>query len=637
MWLLIVTLLATLTFAGFPPEPEGVTTLQVTDIPGVSISYKETSICETRARAWSGYVHMPSSVLAEIESDEPYNVSMFFWYFEAREDPRNAPTSIYLAGGPGEPGVSGAVSDGGPCYVLRDSNTTVSNPYSWNTYVNMLYIDQPVSTGFSYTKAVKSTLNLLFLGDPVTQTGILPFEAYNGSVPAENSTLIYGTFSEQSPQKTVNSTLSAAKTVWHFSQTWFSSFPEYNTCNKDVVIFGNSYGGYYVPITAELFMKRNQQIAAGSLHGTIIPITTVGWTNGCTDLLIQAEYYPDQAYNNTYNLQVIPEAAYEKAKHAFSKPGGCRDQTIQCRELGERYDPDFLNTNATVNQLCVEAEVWCNEHVIAPYDLYSNRSDFDMAHLKPDPFPTSYWYGYLSQEWVLKDLGVPVNFSTYSLLDNNIFIYVTGDPFRTNARPAMEYLLDHGVKVAMMYGDRDYRCPWNGAEALSLAAEWTGAENFRGAGYEYIQTNASYQGGVVRQYGNFSFSRVFEAGHDGSSPCPHYHATSSQTLTPPLAQVYQPETIFRLFNRAIFSQSLATGSQSDCGTMNDCTTSGPSSSFQIKNKLPPVPPFNCEWWSIAGTCTIEQYEALANNTAEVVDFNIIKPAGGTPGPLIVIA
>ncbi len=32
-----------------------------------------------------------------------------------------------------------------------DQNMTVtSNPYSWNSYANIMYVDQPVGTGFSY-------------------------------------------------------------------------------------------------------------------------------------------------------------------------------------------------------------------------------------------------------------------------------------------------------------------------------------------------------------------------------------------------------------------------------------------------------------------------------------------------------
>ena len=116
-----------------------------------------------------------------------------------------------------------------------------------------------------------------------------------------------------------------------------------------------------------------------------------------------------------------------------------------------------------------------------------------------------------------KELGVPVNFTDDSWVIEDTVLGLTGDPVRRAGMKDLEYLLDSGVKVTLIYGDRDQRCPWLGAENLSLEARWTGTEKFRAAGYEYIHTNASYNGGVVRQHGNLSFSRVFEAGHDGKS------------------------------------------------------------------------------------------------------------------------
>jgi hypothetical protein len=102
------------------------------------------------------------------------------------------------------------------------------------------------------------------------------------------------------------------------------------------------------------------------------------------------------------------------------------------------------------------------------------------------------------------------------------------------------------------------------------------------------------------------------------------------------AGAYRPETVFHLFNRAIFSHDLATGKQNNCGTSNNCTTSGPTSSFGIKNVLPEPPPFDCNLYNVLGTCTIEQYDALKNGTAKIVDYSVVKPAGGTPGGLLTI-
>jgi len=48
-----------------------------------------------------------------------------------------------------------------PCIARPDANSTVLNPNSWNRASNMLYINQPAETGFSYdvggTTAVNTT------------------------------------------------------------------------------------------------------------------------------------------------------------------------------------------------------------------------------------------------------------------------------------------------------------------------------------------------------------------------------------------------------------------------------------------------------------------------------------------------
>ena len=57
-----------------------------------------------------------------------------------------------------------------------------------------------------------------------------------------------------------------------------------------------------------------------------------------------------------------------------------------------------------------------------------------------------------------------------------------------------------------------------GGEQISLAIESKSTADFSKVGYADIETNSSYVGGAVRQYGNLSFSRVFQAGHEGERP-----------------------------------------------------------------------------------------------------------------------
>ena len=63
-------------------------------------------------------------------------------------------------------------------------------------------------------------------------------------------------------------------------------------------------------------------------------------------------------------------------------------------------------------------------------------------------------------------LGTPLNFTYDSNivtsnfgLNSNTPTQGTGDSFRTGIAD-FEYALNEGMKVAMIYGDRDYRCGW---------------------------------------------------------------------------------------------------------------------------------------------------------------------------------
>ena len=77
---------------------------------------------------------------------------------------------------------------------------------------------------------------------------------------------------------------------------------------------------------------------------------------------------------------------------------------------------------------------------------------------------------------------------------------------------------------------------------------------------------------------------------------------------------------------------MATGRISTAGPHNDYSTQGPSSSYHFKDKLPPPPGVNCAIEDVSSTCTWDQYYALGNGTAQIVDRNVVKPAGGG-GPI----
>ena len=57
---------------------------------------------------------------------------------------------MWLTGGPGCSSEVALFGENGPCSVNADGTDTISNPFSWNSRANLLYVDQPTGTGFSY-------------------------------------------------------------------------------------------------------------------------------------------------------------------------------------------------------------------------------------------------------------------------------------------------------------------------------------------------------------------------------------------------------------------------------------------------------------------------------------------------------
>jgi len=78
---------------------------------------------------------------------------MFYWLFRSRQDPSTAPLVMWLSGGPGCSSELALFFENGP-FSLRDDLSLKFNPYSWNNVSNLLYVDNPIGTGFSECSSI---------------------------------------------------------------------------------------------------------------------------------------------------------------------------------------------------------------------------------------------------------------------------------------------------------------------------------------------------------------------------------------------------------------------------------------------------------------------------------------------------
>jgi carboxypeptidase D len=84
-----------------------------------------------------------------VEVDAENNGNLFFWHYENRHIADRQRTVLWLNGGPGCSSMDGAMMEVGP-YRVREGGNLEYNNGSWDEFANLLFVDQPVGTGFSY-------------------------------------------------------------------------------------------------------------------------------------------------------------------------------------------------------------------------------------------------------------------------------------------------------------------------------------------------------------------------------------------------------------------------------------------------------------------------------------------------------
>lgn len=392
--------------------------------------------------------------------------------------------------------------------------------------------------------------------------------------------------------------------VWHMIQGFLSAFPQYQppsngSASLGINLFAESYGGRYGPIFAETWEEQNQKRLTGVLarNTTLaLRVKSLGIVNGCIDRQIETPLYPIFAHANTYGFKALSEeeAAFYEAKYAA--PGGCRDLLNQCISIAAATDPEAEGDVQSVNDICSNASLACNEIQAAYYN--SGRSVYDLAAPTADPYPAQHFLEYLNSAAVQRAIGSPVNFT---MTNYNVFSEFgqTGDIARGGNIARLADLLMKGVRVGLIYGDRDYICNWYGGEAVSLGVAALAGNDystkFPTAGYAPIIVNDSYIGGVVRQYGNLSFSRVYQAGH--------------------AVAWYQPETAFQIFARIIMGKSVSTGASVDLSLYN---TTGPANATQTA-KLPKQPKQTCYVRAFQGTCDKDDLKLVTEGRGVVIN------------------
>jgi carboxypeptidase C (cathepsin A) len=106
---------------------------------------------------------LPCSYAGALQSSADGKHNLFYWLFRNPASQSNSPFTIWLNGGPGSSSLFGLFNENGPLRVTRngtgadDFQIGLSPDGSWFDLGDILFIDQPVGTGFSFTNSTTQT------------------------------------------------------------------------------------------------------------------------------------------------------------------------------------------------------------------------------------------------------------------------------------------------------------------------------------------------------------------------------------------------------------------------------------------------------------------------------------------------
>ncbi|KFA66402.1 hypothetical protein S40285_01281 [Stachybotrys chlorohalonatus IBT 40285] len=218
-----------------------------------------------------------------IEVTPEHNGNLFFWHFQNRRIVDRQRTVVWLNGGPGCSSEDGALMEIGP-YRVKDDNTLLLNNGSWNEFANLLFVDNPVGTGFSYVDTNS------FIHDLDTM----------------------------------------ANNFVTFLEKFFALFPDYE--RDDLYFAGESYAGQYIPYIAKAIVERNKGNPAQRWHlqGLLIG-------NGWISPKEQYDAYIPFAIENglikagSHEVNVLQQDLQTCRKVISAKPG--KVDYNQCEEI----------------------------------------------------------------------------------------------------------------------------------------------------------------------------------------------------------------------------------------------------------------------------------------------------------------
>lgn len=240
---------------------------QVTSIPGYPAF--------TNFQMYSGYSPINGT-----------SKEVHYMLLTSQNDPVNDPLVIWFNGGPGCSSMLAWAQEHGPFLQSNTDMTFAENPYSWNKFANMLYIEQPAGVGYSYCDV------------------------------------------KNHPEDCKHDDNSIAKDNLRAILNWFEKYPEFKS--NELYISGESYGGIYVPYTSNAIYHHNQIAKTTgefqpNLKGFMVGNGVTNWKYDTSPAYLKMGFWHSLIDQKTYNAMTEQKCDFSQLSFDITPSKACMD------------------------------------------------------------------------------------------------------------------------------------------------------------------------------------------------------------------------------------------------------------------------------------------------------------------------
>ncbi|KAF2431919.1 pheromone-processing carboxypeptidase kex1 [Tothia fuscella] len=387
-----------------------------------------------------------------IEVTPEHNGNLFFWHFANKHLADKPRTVIWINGGPGCSSEDGAMMEIGP-YRVRPGGNLELQDGSWDEFANILFVDNPVGTGFSYVDTDSYVHELKDMADQFVL----------------------------------------------FLEKWFGLFPHYS--HDDIYIAGESYAGQHIPYIATAMLERNKLHPTDpwNIQGLLIGN---GWISGPD----QYPSYLSYAYEHDLLKRGSVEANQVESQQAIctqalSDGGKDKVDVPECEEI--------LQKILRVTQTRKDDKVMCyNMYDVRLTDEYPSCGMSWPPDLK-DVTP------YLRRQDVTAALHIDTDKQTgWQECNGAVGSEFTVRNSIPSVK-LLPNLLEH-MQITLFSGDKDLICNHKGTEALINNLSFNGAKGFEQDGVTAPRHDWLFEGepaGIYQSARNLTYVKFYNSSH----------------------------------------------------------------------------------------------------------------------------